>query len=70
MLGTNLQKGDETLALRSSRWENYPLTYERIKYASLDAHVSFEIATRSKELAAKPSPTKNEKKKKKKKLHQ
>jgi hypothetical protein len=35
VLGTNLQKGDETLALRSFGWENYPLTYERIKYAAL-----------------------------------
>ena len=71
MLGTNLQKGDETLALRSSRWENYPLTYEWIKYAALDARVSFEIAARSRELVAKPSPTENENKKKKKKmLHQ
>ena len=69
MLGTNLQKGDETVALRSSRWENYPLTYERIKYAALDAHVSFEIAARSKELVAKPSPTENENNKKKKRLH-
>ena len=67
MLETNLQKGDETVALRSSGWENYPLTYERIKYAALDSPVSFEIAARSKELVAKPSPTKNEKKKK---LHQ
>ena len=75
MIDTNLQKGDETVALRSSGWENYPLTYERIKYAALDAHVSFEIAARSKELVAKPSPTENEnkkkmKKKEKKKLHQ
>ena len=47
------------------------MTYERIKYAALDARVSFEIAARSKELVAKPSPTENEnnnnKKKKKKK---
>ena len=58
------------MALRSSGWENYPLTYERIKYPALDAHVSFEIAARSKELVAKPSPPENEKKKnKKKKLH-
>ena len=33
------------------------------KYAALDAHVSFEIAARSKELVAKPSPTENENKK-------
>ena len=47
------------------------MTYERIKYAALDARVSFEIAARSRELVAKPSPTENEKKKKKKKmLHQ
>ena len=59
VLGTNLQKGDETVALRSPRWENYPLTYERIKYTALDARVSFEIAARSKELVAKPSPTEN-----------
>ena len=39
------------------------MTYERIKYAALDARVSFEIAERSKELVAKPSPTENEKKK-------
>ena len=73
MLGTNLQKGDEMVALRSSGWENYPLTYERIKYAALDARVSFEIAARSKELVVKPSPTENENKMKKKKntrLHQ
>ena len=73
VLGTNLQKGDETVALRSSGWENYPLTYKQIKYAALDARVSFEIAARSKELVAKPSPTENENKKKKKKkirLHQ
>ena len=72
VLGTNLRTGDETLALRSSGWENYPLTYERIKYAALDARVSFEIAARSKELVAKPSPTYNENKKnkKKKRLHQ
>ena len=72
VLGTNLQKGDETLTLRLSGWENYPLTYERIKYAALDARVSFEIAARSKELVAKPSPTYNENKKnkKKKRLHQ
>ena len=46
--------------------------YERIKYAALNARVSFEISTRSKELVAKPSPTENENKKKKKKktLHQ
>ena len=53
------------------------MTYERIKYAALDARVSFEIAARSKELVAKPSPTKNEnnnkkknKNNKKKRLHQ
>ena len=67
VLGTNLQKGDETLALMSSGWENYTLMYERIKYAALDARVSFEIAARSRELVAKPSPTENENKKKKKK---
>ena len=67
VLGTNLQKGDETLALRLSGWENYPLTYERIKYVVLDPRVSFKIAARSKELVAKPSPIENEKKKKKKK---
>ena len=67
VLGTDLQKGDETVALRSSGWENYPLTYEQIKYAALDARVSFEIAARSKEIVAKPSPTENENKKKKKK---
>ena len=44
--------------------------YERIKYAALDARVSFEIAARSRELAVKPSPTENQKKKKKKMLHQ
>ena len=77
VLSTNLQKGDETVALRSSGWENYPLTYERIKYAALDAHVSFEIAARSRELVAKPPPIENEnnnkkkkKEKKKKKMHQ
>ena len=59
VLSTNLQKGDETLALRSSRWENYPLTYEQIKYDAIDARVSFEIAARSKELVAKPDPTEN-----------
>ena len=69
VLGTNLQNGDEMLALRSSGWENYPLTYERIKYATLDARVSFEIAARSRELVAKPSPTENENNNKKK-LHQ
>ena len=63
------------VALRSSGWENYPLTYEWIKYATLDARVSFEIVARSKELVAKPSPIENEnnnkkKKKKKKRLHQ
>ena len=31
VLGTNLQKGDKMLALRSSAWENYPLIYEWIK---------------------------------------
>ena len=51
------------------------MTYGRIKYAALDARVSFGIAARSRELVAKPSPTENEKKKKKKKkkkkmLHQ
>ena len=50
------------------------MTYERIKYAALDARVSFEIAARSKELVAKPSPIVNEnnnkKKNKKKRLHQ
>ena len=55
----------------SSGWENYPLTYERIKYAALDARVSFEIAARSKELVVKPSPIEHEKEKNKnKKLHQ
>jgi hypothetical protein len=43
------------------------LTYERIKYAALDARVSFKIAARSKELVAKPSPRENEKKNMKKK---
>ena len=70
VLGTNLQKGDETVALRLSEWEKYRLTYERIKYAALNARVSFEIAARSKELVAKPSPTENENKEKKKRLHQ
>ena len=47
------------------------MIYERIKYAALDACVSFEIAARSKELVARPSPTENENKKKKKiRLHQ
>ena len=42
------------------------------KICCLDARVSFEIAARSRELVAKPSPTENENKKKKKKkmLHQ
>ena len=40
------------------------MTYEQIKYAALDARVSFKIAARSRELVAKPSPTENEKKKK------
>ena len=45
--------------------------YEQIKYAALDACVSFKIAARSRELVVKPSPTENEdKKKKKKRLHQ
>ena len=44
--------------------------YERIKYAALDARVSFKIAARSRELVAKPSPTENENNNKKKKLHQ
>ena len=52
--------------------------YKRIKYVALDARVSFEIAARSKQFVAKPSPTENEnnkkkknkKKKKKKRLHQ
>jgi len=45
--------------------------YERIKYADLDARVTFEIAARSKELVVMPSPTEYENKKKKKKmLHQ
>ena len=57
------------VALRSSGWENYPLMYEQIKYVVLDVHVSFEIAARSKELVAKPSPTENENNKKKKRLH-
>ena len=71
MLGTNLQKGDEKVALRSFGWENYPLTYKRIKYVALDARVRFEIAARSKELVVKPSPTENENNNKKKKtLHQ
>ena len=50
------------------------MTYERIKYASLDARVSFKIAARSRELVAKPSPIEKENNKnknnKKKKLHQ
>ena len=58
------------VALRSSGWENYPLMYEQIKYAALDARVSFEIAARSREFVAKPSPTENENNKKKKRLHQ
>ena len=63
VLGTNLQKGDEMVALRSSGWENYPLMYERKKYAALDARVSFEIAARSKDLVVKLSAIENEKKK-------
>ena len=43
--------------------------YEQVKYAALDARVSFEIAARSRELVAKPSPTENENNKKKM-LHQ
>ena len=66
VLGTNLQKGDETVALRSSGWEKYPLMYKRIKYVALDARVSFETAARPKELVAKPSPMENENNKKKK----
>ena len=47
------------------------MTYERIKYAALDARVSFEIAARSRELVAKPSPIENENNNNKKKmLHQ
>jgi ribonuclease D len=53
--------------LRTSGWENYPLTYEQIEYAAVDARVSYEIAARLKELVAKPPPTENEDKKKKKK---
>ena len=60
VLGTNLQKRDEKVALRLSGWENYPLMYEQIKYAALDARVSFEIVARSKDLVVKPSPTENE----------
>ena len=70
VLGTNLQKGDETVALRSSGWQNYPLTYERIKYDALDARVTFEIVARSKELVAKPSLTENDNNNKKKKQQQ
>jgi hypothetical protein len=25
-------------------WANYPLSYEQVHYAALDAHVGFEIA--------------------------
>ena len=42
------------------------LTYERIKYAALDARVSFKIAARSRKLVAKPSSAENENNKKKK----
>ena len=45
--------------------------YERIKYAALDARVSFELAAMSKELVVKPSPIENENNNNKKKmLHQ
>lgn len=70
VLRTNLQKGDETLALRSFGWGNYPLTYKRIKYAALNARVSFKIAARSRELVAKPSPIESENNNNKKMLHQ
>ena len=70
VLGTNLQKGDDMVALRSSGWEKYPLMYKRIKYVALDARVSFEIAARSKELVAKSSPIENENNNKEKMLHQ
>ena len=46
LLGTKLSKDGECEKLRRSGWGVVPLTLERIRYAAVDARLSFEVARR------------------------
>ncbi|KAM3355245.1 hypothetical protein ACQJBY_025808 [Aegilops geniculata] len=46
LLGTKLTKDGECETLRRSGWGVFPLTLERIRYAAVDARLSFEVARR------------------------
>ncbi|XP_044354353.1 uncharacterized protein [Triticum aestivum] len=46
LLGTKLTKDGESERLRRSGWGAFPLTLERIRYAAVDARLSFEVARR------------------------
>ncbi|KAM3336479.1 hypothetical protein ACQJBY_030463 [Aegilops geniculata] len=46
LLGTKLTKDGECEKLRRSGWGVFPLTLERIRYAAVDARLSFEVARR------------------------
>ncbi|XP_051221466.1 uncharacterized protein [Lolium perenne] len=44
-IGTNLsKKNPEIAAIRLKEWANFPLDFDKIKYAALDACLNFEIA--------------------------
>jgi ribonuclease D len=49
---TNLSKNDPKIAtIRREGWANVPLSFEQVKYASLDARLAFEIARKYFQLA-------------------
>ena len=46
LLGTKFSKDGECEKLRRSGWGVFPLPLERIRYAAVDARLSFEVARR------------------------
>jgi ribonuclease D len=51
-IGTNLSKDDPKIAaIRRDGWANVPLSFEQVKYATLDARLGFKIARKCFQLA-------------------
>ena len=57
-IGTNLSKKDPKMAvIRSRGLSNFPLSFDQVKYAALDARLSFEIPRRCWQLIGYDSPS-------------
>ena len=48
-IGTDLAKKEKG-SVRCDDWSSYPLSFDHIKYAALDARLGFEIARKHRQL--------------------